>query len=309
MEWIKIKVKHILYVDLTCVQVGTLIKLQALTAGMERIPSKKEMMKHVHHKQLKSLEESLENIKKESDKSTHSFSEDVQDMVKECSRDLQGVLKEVLRDVQEVRKERLRTRARKEKSRSNNENVTRDVPRLSLGREEQSREEKNIKSKQACKKNNQAAASFLKVEVEEVVNQIVSIRIKSGEKKNNPIKNPSILKGKLIDAYKSNPEELEIWKKQIQQEKENNEKKIRDDKKQTETLNEVRRREDEQEKSSEKIRQNMDIFKSLPESEQQELREEAEKIIRDESPGIKTLFEPAVRSEISKLIEMEKAML
>lgn len=146
MDWVKIKVKHILFSDLEPTQIGTLVSLQALTAAIERIPTRKEMTKHVHHRQLKSLENALVRIAKESQELVKDDSYDVQELVKDSSRSLQDILKKVLRDVQEVHEKRVKNNERKRKSRSNNENVTRDTNETSRGcpiREEERREDKS----------------------------------------------------------------------------------------------------------------------------------------------------------------------
>ena len=47
MEFIKAYVQDYLYTDLTTVEIGALIKIQALAAYFEREPSEKEILKHV----------------------------------------------------------------------------------------------------------------------------------------------------------------------------------------------------------------------------------------------------------------------
>jgi len=80
MEWTKIKTKHYLFTDYSLNNLGALSLLLCLTAHLERMPSEKEMIQQVHYKQLKSL----------------------QDKINEHSTDLQSVLNKVLEDVQGI---------------------------------------------------------------------------------------------------------------------------------------------------------------------------------------------------------------
>jgi len=61
MNWIKIKTKHLLFTDLTEAEVGTLIKVQLLTAHFERPLTRKEIEKQCNRKWLGTLEEKLSN--------------------------------------------------------------------------------------------------------------------------------------------------------------------------------------------------------------------------------------------------------
>ena len=80
MDWIKIRKQHILNTTMTDRQVGALVIIQLLTAHLERIPTREEMIKQVHYKTLTSL----------------------QDYLNRHSTDLQHVLNKVLIDVQGV---------------------------------------------------------------------------------------------------------------------------------------------------------------------------------------------------------------
>lgn len=61
MDWIKIKTGHILNTGLTLIQIGALVKMQALTAHLERIPSEKELNREVAEKARRGLAEVLQS--------------------------------------------------------------------------------------------------------------------------------------------------------------------------------------------------------------------------------------------------------
>ncbi len=88
MEWTKIKTKHFLYNDMTDAQLGCLVTLLCLTAFLERMPTRKEMLQHMHHASLKSLEKKLMET-----------SRDGHEALMEGSRTLHDVLHKVLEDV------------------------------------------------------------------------------------------------------------------------------------------------------------------------------------------------------------------
>ncbi len=59
MDWIKIRTQHILFADLSLTEIGALVKIQGLTAQLERIPSQKEITKHVPEMTFKRLTDKL----------------------------------------------------------------------------------------------------------------------------------------------------------------------------------------------------------------------------------------------------------
>ena len=79
MDWIKVKVKHALaeYSDLTSVEYAAWIKIMALTAFLEAIPSEKQILQIIHK----------------------STSNSLQTKLKSHSNSLQTILKKVLEDV------------------------------------------------------------------------------------------------------------------------------------------------------------------------------------------------------------------
>lgn len=147
MDWIKIKVKHILFTDLEPDQIGTLVTIQALTAAMERIPTRKEITKHVHYKRLESIEKALKRVSIEAQELVKDGSTELQELVKDGSRELQSILNKVLKDVQEVHQKRLKGALKKRELRSKSQNVPRDIPDTSTEcpiREDKIREDKSI---------------------------------------------------------------------------------------------------------------------------------------------------------------------
>lgn len=113
MEWVKIKAKHVLGPELDTNAIGASVKLQILTAHLERMPTEKEMLKCVHHKSLKNVKESL----------------------KRTGIELEEVLKEVLKDVDKTKKDRGRDAERKRKDRSSGqEGINKDDCKLSLNK-------------------------------------------------------------------------------------------------------------------------------------------------------------------------------
>lgn len=59
MQWIKIKTKHILNNGFTLLEIGALVKMQVLTAHLERIPTESELRSEVTDKVRRSVEERL----------------------------------------------------------------------------------------------------------------------------------------------------------------------------------------------------------------------------------------------------------
>jgi len=84
MEWTKIKTKHFLFTNYTSKEKGDLVTLMCLTAQLEHLPLREEMVKVVHYKAL-----------------TH-----LQDMLNRRSMTLQDILNKVLEDVSKVKHKR-----------------------------------------------------------------------------------------------------------------------------------------------------------------------------------------------------------
>ena len=139
MEWIKIKVQHVLNTGLTTEEIGRLIQYQALVAHKEREPKEVEIKKVMRVKSLKKLAKSLE----------------------ELGENLDTIRFKVLNDVEKVRLEREYNRDRKRKYRDDfrlkNGFVPRDVPGNETGtshaREEERREEEIRYKKNITKKS------------------------------------------------------------------------------------------------------------------------------------------------------------
>lgn len=311
MDWVKIKVKHVLFSDLEPAQIGTLVSLQALTAAIERIPTRKEMTKHVHHRQLKSLEDALERIAKESQDLVKDDSYDVQELVKDSSRNLQDILKKVLRDVREVHDKRVKNNERKRRSRSKDENVTRDIIATSRGcpiREEKRRED--IKEQQAAPKE-PAAAAFSETKIPEenqeddlnqIIDRIVEIRSETSRKNGRPVKSPMTLKQKLKDAYNNNSDELIAWKEQIAFD--DDQKKKQADK-QRAAEEEAKRKQEEAEQEEEKnieINCYMEVYDKLPKREKDELWGTAQEIESRSIPSGLKPFVPIVKRRVIRLM-------
>jgi hypothetical protein len=142
MDWIKVLNKHILfdYTDLSDSEFRAWIKIMAVTAFMESMPTNEQLFPFVHHKTILSL----------------------QDKLKKRSIDLQDILKKVLRDAQEVV---IKREAWKEKKKQQREDK-KSVPVDNIGdihpkrREEKRREEKNIKEIYKEKKVANAPVDF-----------------------------------------------------------------------------------------------------------------------------------------------------
>ena len=82
MEYCKITFDEVFYSDLTDAQLLALIKLKTLAAHLETVPLAGVLKKHIHHKQLKTLQELLKDR-----------SITMQEAVKDTLRDVQGVVK------------------------------------------------------------------------------------------------------------------------------------------------------------------------------------------------------------------------
>ncbi len=125
MDWFKVKVSYCLYTDLNDKQFGAYIKLMALTAQIEGIPTQQQMLKVCHYKTLNTL----------------------QDYFNTRSTDLQDVLNKVLIDVQGVVNSRAASKARMQQFRGSKAHVTPNVTQTERKREEKRREEKRVTKK------------------------------------------------------------------------------------------------------------------------------------------------------------------
>jgi len=107
MDWIKVLNRHILfeYDDLRDSEFVAWIKIMALTAYLEHIPTHDQMLKHVHYKTLTSLQDKLNK---------HSI-------------DLQYILNKVLIDAQYVHNRRETWKKNKQQYRDDKKNVSMDV--------------------------------------------------------------------------------------------------------------------------------------------------------------------------------------
>ena len=122
MEWIKTKVKYILYSDFNDKQFKAYMSLMALTAQIEQLPTQEQRLKVCHHATLKSLNEVL--------------------MKARCSLD--EVLMKVLCDVDEVVEKRNQAKRRMQEFREKNKDVTHNVTQTERKREDKIREDKII---------------------------------------------------------------------------------------------------------------------------------------------------------------------
>lgn len=125
MDWVKIKAQHILFSAFTDVQVSALVKAQLLTAQMERMPTRKHLVKVIHHQILKSLEAALIR---------DGFS-------------LNAVLMKVLCDVDEVKKDREASKKRMQALRASRRGVTPNETRTFENREDERKEEERREEK------------------------------------------------------------------------------------------------------------------------------------------------------------------
>jgi DnaD/phage-associated family protein len=100
MDWIKLKTKHVLNNNFTLLELGALVKMQILTAHLERIPLDDEMRAEVTDKVREAVERRLQAQR----------------------TSLAQVLHKVCEDVAQVTHARCEASARKKKQRNNTEN-------------------------------------------------------------------------------------------------------------------------------------------------------------------------------------------
>jgi len=60
MDWFKVKTKHILNTELSLLEIGCLIKIEALATHLERVPNEKEIKKEIPEKTLRSIADKLQ---------------------------------------------------------------------------------------------------------------------------------------------------------------------------------------------------------------------------------------------------------
>jgi len=101
MDWIKIYTKHFLNTKFTLLERGAFLTLQLLTAQLERIPSREEMLEQVSDKQLKAIADRLQG---------------------QCTT-LAEVLQKVCEDVARVLHRRCSDTAKHQKSRTDPKNI------------------------------------------------------------------------------------------------------------------------------------------------------------------------------------------
>jgi len=151
MLWTKVTVKHGLfeYTDLSDSEFRAWIVLMLLAAELEKEPTREQMVKHVHHKTLSSLEDKFNK---------HSTS-------------LQDIFKKVLEDAQDQAYKKERSKEKVKRFREHRDNVTGYEMVTLPGREEKRREEKrreDIKKEQPVAKAPRSSSIFKEPEVEEV---------------------------------------------------------------------------------------------------------------------------------------------
>jgi hypothetical protein len=126
MDWIKVLVKHLIYEyrDLSDHEYAAWIKLMAITAHLEHIPDRKQMLAVANYQTIDSLERKLHNH----------------------STDLSSILHKVLIDVSYVAHRRELSKINTQRFRERTKDVSDNVIITSSHREEKSREE-NKKNK------------------------------------------------------------------------------------------------------------------------------------------------------------------
>lgn len=199
MDWIKIKVQHLLFSDLSDAEVGALVRIQLLTALHEKIPDEKTIKKLVHPKTLRNLQERL----------------------KEGSRPLQEVLKKVLEDVLHCQSMKEKNRHKLKQYRDNQKNVTsyETVTLPDKIREEKRREDINTYPQSPSFEND----SFEEIEKNKnAINDLVfGVSKQLDAKKRSPLKNDprnvdlskTIVKNK--DQILDEPAKHKLWNKLV----------------------------------------------------------------------------------------------
>jgi hypothetical protein len=147
MDWIKVLNRHVLfeYDDLRDSEFVAWIKIMALTAYLEHIPTHEQMLKHVHYKTLMSLQDKLNK---------HSI-------------DLQYVLNKVLIDAQYVHNRRETWKKNKQQYRDDKKNVSMDVS-MDVSSIEKRREDKYKDKEKNINRGKIKRAAFIIPSLEEV---------------------------------------------------------------------------------------------------------------------------------------------
>jgi hypothetical protein len=132
MDWIKVLNRHVMfeYNDLSDSEFRAWIKIMSLSAFMEAMPTHDQIVKHVHHKTLTSLQDKLK---------THSTT-------------LQDVLKKVLIDAQGVVDRKKYWKDKKKEYRERDKNVHVDIQgkaHVEIEIDKEKEIEKEIKKKKA----------------------------------------------------------------------------------------------------------------------------------------------------------------
>ena len=140
MDWIKIKIKHVLFTDLTGNEYLRLQKLLAMVALNERMLTNEEIEKILPEKSLEKVEKKLEK----------------------WGKTVRKVMEKQLEDVEKVNEEKERKRKNKQQSRGKRTNVTATSPdRGEERRLEEIRLDKNNKKKEIKKKTPAPKKDFL----------------------------------------------------------------------------------------------------------------------------------------------------
>tara|TARA_Y100001963_G_scaffold82895_1_gene114890 strand:- start:241 stop:1191 length:951 start_codon:yes stop_codon:yes gene_type:complete len=306
MDWIKVKVQHILFTGLTPSEKGMLIMIQALTAHLERIPTEKEIiaLPGLSNKAYKKLSESLYNI-------------DV---------DLSEVLRKVIEDVSDVAHKRSLSKERQRKLRSKSKDVTRDVTVTSHKlpiRAEKIREDNIIKEKEEASleekqdlssslassqdnilKKNLKEINMPQNDFDSVLDQIIELRHKK-----KPIENKVSFRAMLISAFLKNNNELQVWYAQLKEADKLVQKKKKEQLAQDELLDKERRKEaviDRERVENERL---MDSFNKFSSQQRQAILKQAESDIKKVNPLITKLdpSSPFIQSFICQIVrEKEK---
>jgi uncharacterized phage protein (TIGR02220 family) len=177
MDWYKSKVKYTLYSEMSANEFMAYHKIMALTAQLEKIPSKEQMLKVCHYKTLESLQEKLNRE----------------------SISLQEVLNKVSIDAQEVVNKRNYWKKIKAQQREKYDDVHEDIHVDSILRLDKIREDKNIYTTDTLVGHLQKEVNeIISPECEDVLNHLNTVAKKSFK----PIKsNTKFILGRLKEGY------------------------------------------------------------------------------------------------------------
>lgn len=142
------------------------------------------------------------------------------------------------------------------------------------------------------------------MDIEDVIERIVKIRIESAKRNNRPVKNPLTLKQSLKAAYRKNPqEELDVWLEQIAFDDEQESKREEQRRLAEEKALKDQKEQEKIEMEKAEIQRVMDVYETLDQETKKELWDTATDLEKRQLPDGLKPFDPMVKRRVVRMMK------